>query len=153
MFAYVKTKVQNPALANSRFVFDRIIFLDINFRKLKLTRSSSFLPLPDWITSKKAVINLKNGEGKECFKWAALAALHHENTDSYPERISKLRRFESNYDWRMPVKTHPSHHIRRRKDCFGTRSNYCLLNMVRFPIMRGTRRGGPIQKSNFFLSG
>ena len=45
MFAHMQTQVENPALANSRFVFDRVLFLDINFHKLNLTRGSSYLPL------------------------------------------------------------------------------------------------------------
>ena len=45
MFAHIQTQVENPALVNSRFVFDRVLFLDINFHKLNLTRGSSYLPL------------------------------------------------------------------------------------------------------------
>ena len=36
---------------------------------------------------------------KNVFKWAVIAALHHEQIRSHPERISYLRRFEDNYDW------------------------------------------------------
>ena len=60
MSIHMKMQVENLTLANSRFVFDRVLLLDINFHKLNLTRGSSYLPLPDWILSKKAVINLKN---------------------------------------------------------------------------------------------
>ena len=97
VFTHMKTQVENLALANSGFVFNQV--LDINFHKLNLTRGSSYLPLPDWIPSKKAVINLKNEEDEECFNWAILTALHHKDVDSHPERISKLRRFEGGYDW------------------------------------------------------
>ena len=100
MFTHMKTQVKNPTLANNRFVFDQVLFKDINFHKLNLTRSSSYLPLPDWISNKKAVINPKNEEDKECFNWAILAALRHENIDSHLERILKLRRFEGDYIWR-----------------------------------------------------
>ena len=85
MFTHMKMQIENPALANSRFMFDRVLFLDINFHKLKLTRGSSYLLLPDWISSKKAVINPKNKEDEECFKWAIVAALHHENFDWHLE--------------------------------------------------------------------
>ena len=74
MFAHMRMQVENPALANSRFVFDRVLFLDVNFHQLNLTPGSSYFPLPDWISSKKAVINPKNEEDEECFKWAVLAA-------------------------------------------------------------------------------
>ena len=99
MLANMKTQIENPALTNSRFVFDQVLFLDVNFNKLNLTRGSSYLPLPDWISHKKAVINPRNEEDEECFKWAVLAALHHEEIGNNPERVSKLRRFEENYNW------------------------------------------------------
>ena len=47
MLAHMKTQVENPALVNSRFVFDGVLFLDINFHKLNLTRGSSYLLLSD----------------------------------------------------------------------------------------------------------
>ena len=49
MIAYMKTQIENPALANSRFRFDAVLFLDINFHQLNLTRGSSYIPLPDWV--------------------------------------------------------------------------------------------------------
>ena len=77
MLAHMKMHIENPALANSRFIFDEVLFLDISFYQLNLTRGSSYLPLPDWIAKKNAVINPKNENDEECFKWAVTAALHH----------------------------------------------------------------------------
>ena len=50
----------------------------MNFHKMNLNRGSSYLPLPDWISSKNVVMNPKNEEDEECFRWAIIAALHHE---------------------------------------------------------------------------
>ena len=97
MFAHMKIHIVNLALANSRFRFDEVLFLDVNFCQLNLTRGSSYIPLPDWLANKKAVINPKNGR-EECFKWSILAALHHVEIKSNPERISNLRRYVDNYD-------------------------------------------------------
>ena len=47
MFAYMRTQIENLALVNNRFMFDRVLFLDINFHQLNLTRGSSYLRLPD----------------------------------------------------------------------------------------------------------
>ena len=66
--------------------------------RLNFTRGSSYLPLPDWISRKKAIINPKN-EDMECFKWAVIAADRWQEIDKHPERISKLRKFEEEYDW------------------------------------------------------
>ena len=66
MIAYMKTQVKNPAWANSRFRFDEVLFLDVNFHRLNLTRGSSYLPIPYWIAKKKAIINPQNND-EECF--------------------------------------------------------------------------------------
>ena len=53
MFAHTKTQIKNPALRNSRFRFYQVLFLDVNFYQLNLTRGSSYLPLPDWMAKKR----------------------------------------------------------------------------------------------------
>ena len=75
MLVHMKTQIKNQALTNSRFVFDKVLFLDVNFHWLDLTRGSSYIPLPSWIANKKAVINPKNENDEECFRWAVTAAL------------------------------------------------------------------------------
>ena len=72
MFTHMRFQIENLALLNSRFVFDEVLFLDVNFHPLNLTRGSSYLPLPDYIAKRKAVINPQNGD-EECFKWAIIA--------------------------------------------------------------------------------
>ena len=67
MIANMKFQIENPALLNSRFVFDEVLCLDANFYQLNLTRGSSYLPLPDWLVKKKAIINPHNDD-EECFK-------------------------------------------------------------------------------------
>ena len=60
-------QIENPTLLNSRFIFEEVLDMDINIHQLNLTRGSSYLPLPDWLAHKKAIINPKN-EDQECFK-------------------------------------------------------------------------------------
>ena len=67
MITNMKFQIENPALLNSRFVFDEFLYLDIIFHQLNLTRGSSYLPLPDWLASKKAIVNPHNDD-EECFK-------------------------------------------------------------------------------------
>ena len=74
IITHMKTQTENPALLNSRFRFDEALFLDVNFHQLNLTRGSYYLPLPDWIAKKKAIINVQNND-EECFKWAVIAVL------------------------------------------------------------------------------
>ena len=35
----------------------------------------------------------------ECFKWAVIAAMKWEEVGNNPERVSKLRRYEGDFDW------------------------------------------------------
>ena len=98
MIKHMKEQIENPALLNSRFVFNEVLYIDVDFHQLNLMRGSSYLPLPDWLTKKKAIINPRN-EDQECFKWAVIAASRWGDTDSHPERISKLKRFEADFDW------------------------------------------------------
>ena len=74
MIEHMAQQVENPALRDSKFVFDSIIRMDINILRLNLTRGSSYIPLPDWLSRKEAIINPKNLDMK-CFKWAVIAAL------------------------------------------------------------------------------
>ena len=98
MIEHMSQQIENPALKDSKFVFDRIMHMDINFHRLNLTRGSSYIPLPDWLTKKKAIINPKNSD-QECFKWAIIAAMRWEEIDIDHQRISKLRRYEDDFDW------------------------------------------------------
>ena len=96
MTANMKFQIENPALLNSRFVFDEFQYLDVNFHQRNLTRGSSYFPLPDSLASKKAIVNPHNDD-KECFKWSVIAAENARMKD--PQRVSNLRKFMDNYDW------------------------------------------------------
>ena len=86
MIANMKFQIENPALLNSRLVFDEFLYLDVNFHQLNLTRGSSYLPLPDWLTRKKAIVDPHNDD-EECFKWSVIAA----------EKVGM--KSKDNYDW------------------------------------------------------
>ena len=60
MINHMKEQVENPALLNSRFVFDDVLLTNIDFHQLNLTRGSSYIPLPQWLDNKKAIINPRN---------------------------------------------------------------------------------------------
>ena len=98
MINHMSQQVENPALRDSKFVFDGIMHTDISIHRLNLTRGSGYIPLPDWLASKKAIINPKNLDMK-CFKWSVIAGLKWEETDRDHQRVSKLRRYENEFDW------------------------------------------------------
>ena len=98
MIAHMKRQIENPALLNSRFVFDEVLFMDIDFHQLNLRRGSSYIPLPEWLANKKAIINPHN-EDQECFKWAVIAALRWEQIGKDPQRVCNLKKYEKDFDW------------------------------------------------------
>ena len=96
MTAKMKFQMENSELINSRFVFDEFLYLDVNFHQLNLTRGSSYLPLPDWLVSKKAIVNPHNDD-EESFKWSVITVENARMKD--PQCVSNLRKFMDNYDW------------------------------------------------------
>ena len=98
MIEHMVEQIENPALRDSKFVFDGVIGMNIDFHRLNLTRGLSYLPLPKWLARKGAIINLKNSD-MECFKWAVIAAMKCKDIGDHPERISKLRRYEDDFNW------------------------------------------------------
>ena len=46
------------------------------------------------------MINPQNKD-EECFKWAVIAALHREEIQNNPERISLLRSYENQHTWKV----------------------------------------------------
>ena len=98
MITHMAQQIKNPALSDSKFVFDEVVRMDVDFHRLNLIRGSSYLPLPDWLAHKKTIINPKNSD-LECFKWAVIAAMRWEEIGKNPEQITKLKRFENDFDW------------------------------------------------------
>ena len=96
MISNMKFQIENPALLNSRFVFDEFLYLEVNFHQLNLTRGSSYLPLPDWLARKKAIVNPHNND-EECFKWSVITEENVGMKD--PQRVSNFRKFTDNYHW------------------------------------------------------
>ena len=74
MITQMTQQIQNPTLSDSKFMFDEVVKMDVDFHRLNLMRGSSYLPLPNRLAHKKAIINPKNYD-LECFKWAVIAAM------------------------------------------------------------------------------
>ena len=98
MTEHMKQQIENPALRDSKFVFDGVIGMNIDFHRLNVTRGSSYLPLPKWLAKKGTIINPKNSD-MECFKWAVIATMKWREIGDHPKRISKRRRYEDDFNW------------------------------------------------------
>ena len=54
---------------------------------------------PKWLKNKKATINPKNNDGK-FFQYAITVALNHKQIKSHLERISNIKPFINQCDWK-----------------------------------------------------
>ena len=65
----------------SGWYFKEVVQLEIHTVEFNPTKGSSYIPLPDWITNKKAIVNIENKDEK-CFLWCILRYLHPRNRDN-----------------------------------------------------------------------
>ena len=65
--------------------------LEIHTPEFDPVKGSSYIPLPDWILNKKAIVNIQNKDEK-CFLWCVLRYLHpKEDNDT---RLRDLKNYE-----------------------------------------------------------
>ena len=83
----------------SHFTFDSIDALYYDLNIASLSRGRSYIDSPEWLKSKKAKINSKNNDDK-CFQYALTVALSYQNIKNNPERISKIKPFIDEYNWK-----------------------------------------------------
>ena len=62
------------------------------------TKRSSYIELPNWLVSKKAIINPRNSDN-QCFKWAVIAGVCNYKIGRDCQRVSKLRKYEKEFNW------------------------------------------------------
>ena len=84
-------------MKGSSFTFDRVDLLEYHLHKISLNRGGSYIMSSDWLKNKGATINPKNKDN-ECFKYAIIASLHHQEIGRNLQRISKLKPFVSRYN-------------------------------------------------------
>ena len=79
--------------------FDGVNFLYYNFNKISLNRGGSYIDSPKWLKDKKSTINLKNNDNK-CFQYTVILALNVARIKKDPQRISKIKPFIDQYNWK-----------------------------------------------------
>ena len=80
----------------SGWVFSHFQDLQLTLWQLDPLRDSAYIPLPRWIQTKRAVVNVV-GTGDDCFRWAILAGMHP--VDVHPERRVKYAEHMGKYDF------------------------------------------------------
>ena len=86
-------------MRGSDFEFDSVNFLYFDFNEISLNRDGSCIDSPKWLKDKKSTINPKNNDDK-CFQYTVTLALNLDNIDNHPERISKIKPFIDQYNWK-----------------------------------------------------
>ena len=84
-------------MKGSDFAFDGVNYLYYDLNKISISKSGSYIDSPKWLKNKKSTINKKNNDYK-CFQYTL--ALNLDKINNYPERISKIKPFIEQYNWK-----------------------------------------------------
>ena len=83
--------IENYQETGSAWYFKEVEKLEIHTVEYNPTKGSSYIPLPGWISNKKAIVNLKNKDEK-CFLWCILRYLYPRDRDE--EQLTGLKKYE-----------------------------------------------------------
>ena len=104
MIEAILNKIHNFQEGGSGWYFKEVISLEIHTVDYKPIKGSSYIPLPDFLMRKKAIINMENKDDK-CFLWSVLRYLHPR--EKHSTRINDLREYENDLNFKgieFPVK-------------------------------------------------
>ena len=86
-------------MKGSDFTFDGINYLYYNLNKVSISKGGSYIDSRKWLKNKKSTINPKDDDYK-CFQYAITLALNYDKIDRSHQRISKIKPFIENYNWK-----------------------------------------------------
>ena len=94
----IKKKL-DESIKGSESIFDSVDVLHYNLNKISLNHGRLYVDFPKWLKNKKATINPKNNDDK-CFQYALTSALYCQNIKNNPERLTKIKPFIDQYNWK-----------------------------------------------------
>ena len=86
-------------MKGSDFAFDRVNYLYYDLNKINISKGGSYIDSPKWLKDKKSTINPKNNDYK-CFQYAVTLASNLDKIDRNLQRISKIKPFIEEYNWK-----------------------------------------------------
>ena len=92
-------KIYKKKIKGSEFEFDGVNFLYYDFNKISIYRGGPYIDSPKWLKDKKSTINPINNDYK-CFQYAVILALNLDKIRKNPQRISKIKPFIDQYNWK-----------------------------------------------------
>ena len=104
MIKEILDEILYSPLKETGWIFDEVIRLAIHTTDYKPVNGDSYIPLPDFLMRKKAIINMENKDDK-CFFWSILRYLHPR--EKHSSRINDLREYENDLNFKgidFPIK-------------------------------------------------
>ena len=86
-------------MRGSEFICDSVNLLYYHLQEISLKRGGSYTDSPKCLKNKKATKNPKNND-YNCFQYALTVVLIHKQIKSHPERISNLKPFIDQCNWK-----------------------------------------------------
>ena len=108
LFNKILDRIQQAIETNQKgsgFTHESVALLYYYFQKIDIRRGKSYIMSPNWIVSKKAIINPKNEKDNECFKWSIIAGLNYNKIkEKELKKLLKFRRVDTDFssyqrDW------------------------------------------------------
>ena len=97
MLKEIMVNLANYQRNGSGWYFKEVISFDIHTVDYKPIKGSSYIPLPDFLMRKKAIVNMENKDDK-CFLWCVLRYLHPR--EKHSSRINDLREYENDLNFK-----------------------------------------------------
>ena len=86
-------------MKGSDFAFDGVNYLYYDLNRISISKGGSYIDSPKWLKDKKSTINPKNNDYK-CFQYAVTLALNLDKINGHLQRISKIKPFIEEYNWK-----------------------------------------------------
>ena len=86
-------------MKGSDFAFDGVNYLYYDLNEISISKGGSYIDSPKWLKDKKSTINPKNNDYK-CFQYAVTLALNFDEINKNSQRISKIKPFIEEYNWK-----------------------------------------------------
>ena len=98
MASDVEHQAEVMEVSESGLVITQIDKIEFNYDKYNPTRGGKFIPLPKWISNKKACINIKN-QDELCFKYSVQCGICKVYEKDHPERVSHYKNLNDELNW------------------------------------------------------
>ena len=94
----IEFQMDKMELSESGLVITQIDKLKFNMDKFNPTRGGKFIPLPKWVSDKKACINIQN-QDHMCFKYSVQCGLCQVYEKDHPNRLYHYKNLKDGLNW------------------------------------------------------